>query len=186
MGGDGGIGHDHHACPVEAEAGYGGGGRDVDVLGIEPCALAHRAVEHGVWPGERIEVDQRFGDRAFPRRRVLAHRHGDAVQTADGGAAQDVERTDAGRGQDQALAVGLGRGQQAVEQDGVGEGPDRGHQQVRAAFEDALAVAAHGLVPGAFGDGVEGVREEAVGLVGQQAAMVLGIARPLHQGRDQF
>ena len=53
-------------------------------------------------------------------------------------------------------------------------------------LEDALAVAAHGLVPGAFGDGVELVRKEAVGLVGQQAPMVLGIARPLHQGRDQF
>ena len=69
---------------------------------------------------------------------------------------------------------------------GVGEGADRGHQQVRATLEDALAVAAHGLVPGAFGDGVEPVRKEAVGLVGQQAPMVLGIARPLHQGRDQF
>ena len=36
---------------------------------------------------------------------------GKHVEAADRGAAQDVERADAGRGQDQAAAVGLGRGQ---------------------------------------------------------------------------
>ena len=162
-----GIGHDHHARPVEAEPGDRGGGGDVDVLRIEPRALAHRPVEHDVRRRERIEIDQRLGDRALPGRRVLAHRDGDAVEAADRGAAQDVERADAGRGQDQAPAVGLGRGQQAVEQRGVGEGADGGHEKVRAAFQHALAVSAHRLVPGAFGDGVEVVGEEAVGLVGQ-------------------
>ena len=63
--GDRRVGHDHHPRPVEAEAGDGGGGGDVDVLRIEPRALAHRPVEHGVRLLQRVEVDKFFGDRAF-------------------------------------------------------------------------------------------------------------------------
>ena len=133
-------------------------------------------------PYKRIEIDQRFGHRPLPRRGVLAHRDGDAVEAADRGAAQDVERADAGRRQDQALAAGLGRGQQAFEQSAVGEGADGGDQKVRAAFQHPLAVNPHRLVPGAFGDGIELVGKEAIRLVSEQAL----IARALHQGRDQL
>ena len=49
-------------------------------------------------------------------------------------------------------------------------------------LQHALAVRAHRLVAGAFGDGVEAVGEEALGLVGQLAVG----ARPLHQHRDQL
>jgi hypothetical protein len=131
-------------------------------------------------------VDQRFGDGALPRRRVLAHGDGDAVEAAHRGAAQDVEGADAGRGQDQALAVGPGGGEQALEQSGVGEGADRGHEKVRAAFQHALAVGAHGLVAGAFGDGVEFPGKEAIRLVRQEAPMERIVARALHQHRHQF
>jgi hypothetical protein len=49
-----------------------------------------------------------------------------------------------------------------------------------------LAVNPHRLVPGAFGDGVEGVGEEAIRLVGQQTARALIVARTFHQRRDQL
>jgi hypothetical protein len=148
-------------------------------LRVEPGALAHRTVEHGVRLGQRIEIDERLGDRAFPCRRILAHGHGDAVEAADRGAAQDVERADAGGRQDETPAVRLGCSEQAIEQGGIGEGADGGHEEIRAALQHALAVRAHRLVAGALGDGIETMSEEALGLVGQLA----GGARPLHQHR---
>ena len=79
---------------------------------------------------------------------------------------------------------GLGGGEQAVEQRGVGEGADRGHEEVGAALQHALAVGAHRLVAGAFGDRVEAMGEEASGSwVSRPPARR---ARPLHQRRDQL
>ena len=129
---------------------------------------------------------ERLGDRALPGRRVLAHRDGDAVEPADRGAAQYVERADAGRGQDQTAAVRFGGGKQAVEQRIVGEGADGRDEQIGAAVEHPLAMRPHGLVARAFGDGVELVREEALGVVGEPAPLALIWARPLHQHRDEL
>ncbi len=132
------------------------------------------------------EVDQRLGHRAFPRRGILAHRDGDAVEAADRGAAQDVERADAGRRQDQPPAVRLGGGEQVVEQGGVGEGADRRDEKIRAALQHALAVRAHRIVAGAFGHGVEFVGEEARGIVCEFCHVALIRARPLHQYGDEL
>src|SRR5579883_902349 len=118
----------------------------------------------------------------FPGRWVLAHRNGDSVEPADGGAAQYVERADAGRGQDQPPYTTLFRSEQAVEQGIVGEGAYGGDEEVGALVENALPMCAHRVVAGALGDGIEFVREEAIGIVGQSAV----IARPLHQHRDQL
>jgi hypothetical protein len=73
-------------------------------------------------------------------------------------------------------------GEQAIEQVCIGEGADRRHEKIRAALQNALAMRPHRLVSGAFGHGVELVREEAIGLMGQQSFP----AWPLHQDRDQL
>ena len=98
------------------------------------------------------------------------------------GAAQYVERTNAARRQDQPRAVRFRRRQQPVEQGGVGESADGGHEEVRATLQHALPVRANSFVARAFGHGIEVVGEELVGLVRQHAFL----SRPAHQDGDQF
>ncbi len=109
------------------------------------------------------------GDRSRPAWRVLAHRDGHLVEPARRGAAQNVERADPRRGQDEAASRPLRRAADPRQQRIVGKGADRGDEKIGAGLDNALAMIAHRLMTGAFEHGVEAMREEPRGVGGDLA-----------------